>query len=224
MRAWLIAAMLVPAAASAHSDRALFDDPAIVGGAGGRYFTGSRVDGYACSVCHTGGGTTDAFTIDPLPETLEAGRRYDIFVRWTQPELQHSLNFELSMPNGGNPMIVIPTGGAVPRESRCNQAADGVPAVYLIEAGVRRVVGIEPCGASMVNASFVANGGPIELSIGAVIGDNSETPIGDATFERRITLGVRPAGPDGGCAASNGGLGAALAVLAVLRARSRTAP
>lgn len=220
--AWLVA-MLAPASAAAYSDRELFDEPSITGGAGGRYFTGSRLDGYACSTCHAG-ATSEDFTIAPLPDELVAGTRYDLRITWAHADKPHSLNLELARPDGSHPMVVVPTGTAVPRESRCELAANGTVATYTIDVGARRVVGVEPCGASMVSLSFVATGGPIELSIGAIAGDASETPIGDASFERRITLGVTPAGPNGGCASAPGaGLGAAFALLAILSARSRTA-
>jgi hypothetical protein len=188
----------VPAIAFAYSDQATYDDLAINGGAGGRYFTGSRVDGNGCSVCHVGPESND-FSIDlPASGALEAGKRYDVTVRWTSPEKPHSVHFEISNPNGSHAMVEVPT--VLPKESMCGT----MPAVYVIDRGNRRIVGVEPCGASKVTASFVATGGPIEVSVAGVAGDNSDSATGDATFERRITLGVARAGPDGGCEVGSG--------------------
>ena len=115
MKRAVLLAMLAPAVASAHSDRALFDDPAIAGGAGGRYFTGSRLDGYACNVCHTG-ATTDDFTIEALPDKLEAGRRYDVVIR----DLASGAEAQL-VPNASQPAFSrdrrLRTCGRNPRDS-----------------------------------------------------------------------------------------------------------
>jgi hypothetical protein len=207
----------LPAIASAFSDQSQYSEPVNVGGAAGRYFTGSRVDGYACSVCHQG-ATTNDFTIDPLPERLEPGRRYDVVIRWRDPETPHSLHIELVTKGGAHPAVAVPM--TISRESRCGQIDTGPSAIYTIDVGVRRVVGVEPCGASLVSLSFLASADPIELAVSGVRSDNSETPIGDATFERRITFNA--AADSGGCSTSGGaGLLVALALLTIRSRRAR---
>lgn len=215
--------LLVPAVAAAYSDRALFDAPAIEGGAGGRYFTGSRADGYGCNVCH-GTATTDDFTIDPLPEPLVPGRRYDLTIHWNDPTVPHGLHVELTA-NGTHPQVMPQDNLALPPASRCGGVAGGMPAVYTIDSGVRRVIGVEACGASSVTLSFLYAGAPVELAVGGVRGDASDTAIGDRVFERHLTIDGRThTGDPGGCTAGGGaGFGVVLVLLALVRARSRTA-
>jgi len=201
----------------AFSDVSLYTAPVTEGGGAGRFFTGSRVDGYACSVCHRG-ATTEEFVIDPLPEHLEAGRRYDIVVHWTDATKPHSVHLELSNPDGSNPAVMIPA--IVPPQSKCSMPA-GMSALYTVDVGVRRIVGVEPCGAQQLTASFVATGKRIELAVAAVRGDASDTADGDATFERRITFDG-PAPESGGCQTS-GGSGLAVGLLVLLRSRRRRA-
>ena len=64
------------------------------GGGGTRYFSGSRNDGYACSVCH-GTVVDGGFAIEGLPRTVVPGQHYQITVRWTQPELPHGVHVEI---------------------------------------------------------------------------------------------------------------------------------
>ena len=67
-----LAVLAGSAGARAFSDADVFGQPALEGGSEGRYFTGSRKDPYACSVCHSG-GEAPQLTITGLPERLEPG-------------------------------------------------------------------------------------------------------------------------------------------------------
>ncbi len=200
----LIAVLVLPATAQAFSDKTLFAADVSTGGGGGRYFTGSRADGYACSVCHEGAPAPD-IVIDGLPEKLEPGTRYELVLHWDRPEVPVALQLELATPTGAQPSVEVTPAAMLPAESRCESRADGLPAVYTFDVGMRRVVGVEGCGASSVAVSFVATGEPIDLAIAAVRSDASETAAGDGTFERRITLGQRVvASGSGGCSTSDG--------------------
>ncbi|CAN5907894.1 hypothetical protein BH11MYX2_BH11MYX2_37620 [soil metagenome] len=216
---WLFVILLVPAPAFAFSDPATFAEAAIDGGGGGRYFTGSHVEGYSCNVCHQGGGTAK-FVVDPLPDTLVAGTRYSLVVHWTNPEVPHALQLELVTPNGGNPTVTIPADAALPPESRCDSKASGLPAVYSVSLGVRRIIGVEDCGASRVEVSFVATGEPIDVSIGGVIGNDDGTANGDAVFDDRFTLSQSLKASGSGCASSDGAT-LLIPLLAWLRLRRR---
>ncbi len=218
----VVVCLLVPAVASAYSDHTLYDAPVGEGGAGGRYFTGARVDGYTCDVCHRG-GTTDEFTVDPLPSHLEAGRRYDVVVRWTDPEAPHALHVEISGVGGMNPAWMLPA--TVARESHCNLDPMKPSALYTVAAGVRSVLGVDTCGAQVFTGSFVATVGTLELSIAGVRGNSSDSADDDLTFERRITFNV-PAEATGCAASSGGGLGVGLGLVLglLVRTRRRRAP
>jgi hypothetical protein len=198
-----------PVIASAFSDPATYSADIVDGGGAGRYFTGARVDPYACSVCHRDATTTD-FTLDPLPERLTPGQQYDVVVRWTDPETPHALHLELSLPDGAHPSVE-----AAPET--CADSAE--PAVYSIDIGARRVVGVKACGASTVSVSFTATAEPIDLAVSAVRGDRSDSAAGDATFERRITFNAQSSN-SGGCN-TTGGAGLLVALLALTARRRR---
>ena len=204
-RGWLVLAMLVaPRAAHAFSDPALFGQPVAAGGGGGRYFTGSKVDGYGCSVCHHG-GKPPRLVLEGVPDTLVTGTRYTLTVRWDHPEIPQAVQLELTTPSGAHPSVEVTPEAMLPAESRCEQLPAGTPAVYTFDVGARRIVGVEDCGASMVAVSFVATGEELGLALGAVRSDGSGTADGDGVVEQRLTLGQHlSASGGGGCSASTG--------------------
>lgn len=214
----------LPAPAFAFSDPAQFALPVTVGGGGGRYFTGSRADGYGCSVCHQG-GATPAVTIEGMPDRLVTGTRYELTVRWDRPEIGLGLQLELTTATGAHPDVNILPPDQLPPESRCEQRADGLAAVYAVDVGVRRIIGVEDCAASAVTLSFVATGDPIDLAISAVRSDQSGTANGDGVFEERVPVGRYYAvAGGGGCDASGpapNGFVAALLALLLIRSRAR---
>lgn len=225
MKALVLAVLIaVPAHAFAFSDPALFADGVDKGGGGGRYFTGSRADGYACNVCHEG-GPTPTFIVDGIPDEPVAGTRYDLVVHWPDPETPHALQLELVGAGGGHPSVTVTPPAMLPAGSRCEQKIDGAPAVYTFDVGVRRIVGVEDCGAAMVALSFIATGGPIELSIGGITSDNSGTVDGDGSYELRTVIGQKLAATGGGGCSTGGESTGWLATLlaAVMAARGRRA-
>jgi hypothetical protein len=216
--------LAVPGAAHAFSDPALFGQPVAMGGGAGRYFTGSRVDGHACSVCHEGGGTA-VFTVAGIPDAPVAGQRYELRVSWADPDTPHALQMELTGADGKHPSVSITPAAMLPAESRCGNVASGEPAVYLTDVSGRRIVGVEDCGAAAVTVAFVATGSPIELAIGGIVSDASGTVEGDAIFEQRTMIGAKlVATGGGGCAAGGDGIGLATGLLVLLTAaRARRA-
>jgi hypothetical protein len=208
MKALVLSCLLLGAkAAHAFSDPELFAMPVTAGGGGGRYFTGVRGDGYSCSVCHSG-ATEPKVMVDGLPDKLVTGQRYDLVVHWDHPELPLGLQLELATPSGSHPSVDVLPVADQPAESRCDLVPDGPSAVYTFDVGTRRIVGVADCHAQRVDVSFIANGEPIQLAIGAVRSDSSGTVDGDGTFERRSNLGTKLiAGSGGGCNAVRTGRG-----------------
>jgi hypothetical protein len=202
----------------------MFAMPVSGGGGGGRYFTGSRVDGYSCSVCHTG-GTEPTVVIDGIPDKLVTGERYQLVVHWDRPEVPLGLQLELTTPENSHPTVEVTPDAEQPAESRCDQAPGGLSAVYTYDVGVRRIVGVADCNAARLDVSFVANGEPIVFAIGAVRSDGSGTADGDGTFERRIKVGgTLVAGSGGGCDATRApGLPWPLLFAAIVLRRRRRA-
>lgn len=221
---WLVAlALAVPARAHAFSDPALFGQGVDKGGGDGRYFTGSRADGYACSVCHRG-GATPTILVDGIPDAPVAGTRYELVIHWPDPETPHALQLELTTPSGAAPSVTVTPAAMLPADSRCDRLATGAPAVYTVDVGMRRIVGVEDCHAASVTVSFVATGELIDLSIGAVTSDQAGDVDGDGVVDLRLVIGEHlVATGGGGCNASGGDVGALFALALVTVARRRRA-
>ncbi|MBK8258542.1 MAG: hypothetical protein IPK82_38515 [Polyangiaceae bacterium] len=228
--AWAASVVLLSAlwagSARAFSDPALFGAPATVGGGAGRHFTGSPADGHGCGVCH-GGGAPPVILLDGFPEVTQPGARYDATLRWTSPELSHALHLELMNAAGEHPDIELSNDGALPAEERCEGVPDGAPAVYAVDIGPRRVLGVQDCGARSLSFSFVAPEGPLTLALGVVRSDQSATPDGDGVLEHRrvIPSSAETAGSCAVCGPPHGGeawvagLGALILISARRRAR-----
>jgi hypothetical protein len=220
----VVVALALPARAYAFSDPMLFGEGVDKGGGDGRYFTGSRVDGYACSVCHRG-GAAPTFIVDGIPDSPVAGTRYELVIHWPDPETPHALQLELTTPSGASPSVAITPAAMLPAESRCDGLPTGLPAVYSVDLGVRRIVGVEDCHAASVTVSFVATGEPIELAIGGITSDEAGDVEGDGTYELRTTIGEHlVATGGGGCNASGGDVGLLFAIALITVARRRRAP
>lgn len=221
---WLViaGALVLPVRAQAFSDHTLFGQGVDKGGGDGRYFTGSRADGHACSVCHHG-GSEPTILVEGLPGLPAAGMKYSFVVRWPDPEVPHALQLELTTPGGAAPTVSILPDANLPAESRCDRAANGTPAVYLVEAGVRRIVGVEDCHAQSVTVSFVGTGEPIDLALAAVVSNGMGDTDGDGTFELRTTMGGPRPGTGGVCSAGSGEAGLLIGLAALMATRARRA-
>lgn len=223
---WLACLLLIaPATAHAFSDPSLFAMPVAVGGGGGRYFTGSHADPYACSVCHAGGKAPEV-TLSGVPDTLVAGTHYDLTVAWTSPSKPQGFQLELTLPDGAHPSVTVTPDAMLPPSSRCDSSPTGASAVYTFDVGMRRIVGVEDCGASQITVGFVATGQPIALAIAGVRGDGDGTAGGDGAYEKRLILGQHlDASSGGGCNAGGdaGALSIAAAAALAMAARRRRA-
>lgn len=68
----------------AFSQPSYYARDAALGGGGGRWFTGTAVDGYTCAVCHTGEGSW-TLHVEGLPaEGYVPGTRYDVRITWPE--------------------------------------------------------------------------------------------------------------------------------------------
>lgn len=183
----LAGAVLVSAPAGAFSDPALFAAPADEGGGEGRYFTGSPVDGHACGVCHRG-GIPPRVSLEGFPGVTEPGARYDVTLRWDLPEISHAMHVELVDQAGQHPGVELSNADDLPPDARCEGEPGGPPAVYAVDVGARRVLGVQDCGARALRFSFVAPAEPLFFTIGAVRSDSSATAEGDGVLEHRSTV------------------------------------
>lgn len=187
MAAALVLSVLCSAPADGFSDPALFAAPAAMGGGAGRFFTGSPVDGHACAVCHSG-GLAPRVAFEGLPDVTEPFARYDVKVRWAQPEVSHALQLELMSLSGEHPEVELSDADALPPEARCEGEPDGPPAVYAVDVGKRRVLGVQDCGARALSFSFVAPAKPLYFAASVVRSDRSATPEGDGVLEHRSVI------------------------------------
>jgi len=175
-----------------------FAMPAVDGGGGGRFFTGAPADGHACGVCHQGGvapeitiRTQDAarLVLQNLPLSYQPGQRYTVTLTWPATGGSHALALELTDAEGRHPAVEHTPAASTPPQSRCDGLPNGPSAVYAVDVGARRILGVEDCGATQLDFSFVAPDTP-ELYFGAGIvrSNSSGTAEGDGVLELRHTL------------------------------------
>lgn len=212
--------LAAPATAYAFTDPQLFTLPVDKGGSDHRYFTGSRADKFACSVCHEGGAPLELHVTGMPDGVPEAGVRYELRVSWDDPETPVAVQLELTRREGGHPSVMIPD--PLPAEARCDRNPTGEAAEYVVDEGPRRIVGVKDCNASAIVLSFLGTGQPIDLAIAGVRSDASESVTGDGTFELRTAIGEKLVASGGGCDAGGGAgwlVGLAAATLTASRRR-----
>ena len=179
---------VAPLRAAAFSDTAAFAEPAIEGGGGGHYFTGSRRDGHACSVCHSG-AEPPALEIRGLPKSFKPGETHEVTIRWDAAKGSHALHLELTTAAGKHAGLELPALDQLPAQSRCEEREDGEPAVFAIDLDERRVLGVQDCGASEMRFTFTApDARELFFSLGAVRSDGMSTLTGDGVLELRQRL------------------------------------
>lgn len=190
--------------ARAFSDPSQFDMEAKAGGGGGRFFTGSPRDGYACSVCHLG-GEPPKIEIRGLPAVFAPDRLYEVELRWDGEVASHALQLELVTKNGVHPSVEIEPEQVLRAEGRCDGDPEGEAASYGIDSGGRRVVGVRDCGASRVSIQFRAPDEP-ELYFAASIvrSDSSGTARGDGVTDVRRVLLRAGEKAEAGCGIAGG--------------------
>jgi hypothetical protein len=141
----------VPATARAFSEPRSYYDDAAEGGGGGRWFTGSPAEGYACSACHTGGPSQPLY-IEGLPtDGYVPGASYDLRIAW--PEFAARAQIQAQTPGApgasmglvaefvaetglGAGTIEIATAMAAMPGERCTFPPDARGALlYLVRSG-----------------------------------------------------------------------------------------
>lgn len=85
--------------ARAYSTLGEFADSITAGGGGGRYFTGSRRDGFTCGVCHVS-NTYFGIEVRGLGESIEPGKTYDLTIAWEGEAERVTFSGEIVGPKG----------------------------------------------------------------------------------------------------------------------------
>ena len=203
--------------AQAYSEKNKYDRTVGLGGGGGRYFTGSPVDGYACSVCHQGAPEPKVSVIGLPEQGYEPGRLYEIEVAWdnSNPMFRQALHLEFVGRDGkaaGKVVLIDPDARQVCGAME-NRAAD-----YQIDTpSGRKIIGVEPCGAGHVRFRFAPpETDDVAFAMSLVVSDRGGSADGDGVYNHQQVLrriGVK--GPAQGCAVqpTNATASAALAGL-----------
>jgi hypothetical protein len=183
--------------AFAFSDLFRFNDPAAVGGGGGRWFTGSPADGFGCDVCHTG-ARSEQIVVEGLPRSYVPGVSYEIYIRWPDTAAHVTALVELTDELGhGAGVVTVADSALLPAES-CVPVENGVPAALVFvgpELGLandRQLVGMQDCGGSALHWRWTAPAidvGTVLFAGGLVEPDQMKNAEGD-----RVAKFLRPIG------------------------------
>ncbi len=165
----------------AFSDLERFPQASTTGGGGGRLFTGSQRDGYACSVCHRG-GLEPSVVVAGLPlDGYVPGQTYDVEITWDNAGAAHALHAEIVNSDGragGSVSLLDPA--LVDARGRCGSLPAEDPADYMIEGEGRQILGVSGCGASHLLFRFTAPDLPEVTFVGSVVrSDSSASAEGD---------------------------------------------
>jgi hypothetical protein len=224
----------LPGRAHAYLDGAMFTEPAISGGSGGRTFSGAPADGYTCAVCHQGGGTFDPDVLGVPDDGYRPGETYELSI--ALPSTARNVGAILEVADeegrGVGTLAPVPDADLEPADA----CRTGEPAVVRVAAPGRQLARLEVCGARRARVRWTAPASPVasvRLFASLVVSDDSGDPSGDTTAHIAQPLrGLGGAELEGGrlsasCAAAptRAGGGAAAAALAlVLLAATARAP
>lgn len=188
--AWLFlgALSVAPSTAHAYGELSRFDNASADGGGGGRWFTGSPVDGYTCDVCHIDPTALDV-QVTALPDRYTPGATYEVHVGWPEAPPHVQALLELTDERGNTAgTLAVPDRSTLADAELCRPRELMIGAANVIDAsqfptlGPRRLMGFTDCGATQFRFLWTAPAGdvgPIFFS-GGVIAAN-ERP----TFDQR---------------------------------------
>ena len=185
------ACCFAPAGARAFSDLERYSMPSMEGGGGGRFFTGSPIDGYACGVCHQGGQEPNVIVYGLPIEGYVPGQTYDVEIAWDNPQLYHSLHLEFIDPVGRGPAGGLALLGKTLADaaSRCGLKPDEEVAEFFYTGDGRQILGVEACGAAHLRFRFTAPDLPEVVFAGSVVRSNSSvSPDGDGVHNLNRVL------------------------------------
>lgn len=191
-----------PDHASAFADATFFGYPALAGGAGGRYFTGSPLDSYRCDSCHAGGEPPDVHVLGLPLDGYVPSAHYEVTVDWSDDLTTLATTVELTdmtgrragtlrLPQGREieapelcegttqlaaKVILVPTDGVETEPHSCDDT------VKRNSSTCRQVVHSRDCGAQRLRFLWTAPAwdvGPIWFAGSAVVSNDDSTNRGD---------------------------------------------
>ncbi|MGE0792120.1 MAG: hypothetical protein AB7S26_40985 [Sandaracinaceae bacterium] len=194
-----LAILAAPTSASAFSNHLTFGrdpiepdpmDPMMQsGGGGGRYFTGSVLDGYTCEVCHRGGPPLNNFAVNGWPEDGYTPGGGDVAIEVRLPEARisaASIEVVTETGSGAGELVLEPNPQAddscpaVPPEMAYNAA-------NVVEIPQSRTVAVmDACaGVRRLRVRWTPpamNVGAVWLNVASVGSDGSGDPEGDTVY------------------------------------------
>jgi hypothetical protein len=167
----------------------------MLGGGGGKFFTGSHAEGYTCQVCHTG-ATSPAVNLLGLPTGgYVPGVTYPITIDWDDDLTAVGLNLEVTDAAGNRFGELEAVDPARLSEADLCVGAQGVSAVEPIDLpGGRRVLTVAKCGQQQTSFLWTAPAqlGQAWLSGSVVSANRKKDVLGDGVTN--ISLGFAARG------------------------------
>ncbi|MEY4512567.1 MAG: hypothetical protein RLZZ450_4689 [Pseudomonadota bacterium] len=178
---WFLVVLAVPTGSYAFYDPADFAAPALEGGGGGRFFTGSPADGQTCSTCHSG-GQPPGVDVAGLPARYVPGATYELAVTWSPALGDVGATLEVTDEHGGPAgTLALPPAYAVRDDELCEPHSQRLLATKLMHTvDGRAIAGAGVCGASAVRVQWTApkaNVGLVWLA-GSVVVSNQKGDVG----------------------------------------------
>jgi hypothetical protein len=204
----VLAGLCAGTRARAFSDKERFPANVQEGGGGGRLFTGSPVDGYACNVCHEGGQEPNVVVYGLPIDGYVPGQTYDLEIAWNDPGAPYALHVEIVNQITGRAagqLSQVDPATLGDARGRCGSLPNEEPADYILEGLGRQVIGVEACGASNVRFRFTAPNLPQVVFTGSVVrSDSSASAEGDGVqnLGRVLKRVGEPNAAESGCSTS----------------------
>ena len=155
----VVSVWLQTSAVHAYRNPERFGADVMEGGGGGKFFTGSRAEGYTCDVCHTTGETPN-WSIGGLPvEGYLPGQTYHITIDWPDELQSIALNLELTDVNGARfGELSIPQPTTFAADDLCTIGDQrGAPGLTIVDAPLnRRVVLMSECAQRQTSVDWQA--------------------------------------------------------------------
>jgi hypothetical protein len=190
----VFALSLVASPAAAFGDPASFAAAVTDGGGGGKFFTGSRAEGYTCRVCHSA-GTPPSLALSGLPvDGYVPGATYRIGIDWPDDLPSVGLNAEATdfdaVPFGqlmaADPMQLTPA-------DLCSGTTAPSSGQTLVDALGRRVLLVAACGQAQTTLTWQAPNTPERgLLSGSIVVSNRDASVGgDTVFDFSFPLSAQ---------------------------------
>jgi hypothetical protein len=166
----------------------------VVGGGGGRFFTGSPADGFTCKACHEGGASPKVSVLGLPLSGYRPGASYEVTVQWSEPFQKISLALELTDRRGAAiGSVHLPPQDEIEAPEFCDPESDELLAAQLNKLpDGRQIITVPDCGASRVRFLWIApelDLGPAWFAGSMVSSDGESDPLHDGVTDFARIIG-----------------------------------